>query len=100
MLTEAIGGKRSSSTTMTSFFLKELQYSLVDPILDNIPEIPTRISITILGVMILTVYFSPEFLFVGELVILRKCDVFLFQKEIFLNICHIKSIQCMCIGGL
>ena len=53
MLTEAIGGKESSSTTITSFFLKELQYSLVDYVLDNILETPTRISTMILGVMIL-----------------------------------------------
>ena len=31
----------------------------------------------ILGVMILIIYFSPEFLVVGELVILGKCDEFL-----------------------
>ena len=61
------------------FFLKELQYSLIDPILDNILEIPIRITAMILGIVILTVYFSPKLYFVRELVILGKCDEFLLQ---------------------
>ena len=60
----------------------ELQYSLVDHVLDNIPESPIRINTMIPGVMIFTIYFSPEFPFDGELVILGKCDEFLFHKEI------------------
>ena len=40
-------------------FSKELHYDfLVDPILDNIPETPLRISIMIQGVVILTITFS------------------------------------------
>ena len=86
---------------MTFFFLKELYYSLVDLVLDNIYETPTRISTMILRVMILTIYFSPEF-FVRELVILGKCDEFLLQKEIkdFLSFYCIKIILFLCIGGL
>ena len=64
------------------FFLRELQYSLVDPILDNILKTPTRVSTMIPRVVILTVYFSPKLLFVRELVILRKCDEFLLHKKI------------------
>ena len=83
-------------------FLRELKYSLVNLFLDNIYEIPTRISTVILEVMILIVYFSLEFLFAGELVILGKCDEFLLQKEIkdFLSLCHTKSISYLCIRGL
>ena len=58
-------------------FLKELQYSLINSVLNNILEAPTRISVMIPGVMILTIYFFPKFLFVKELVILEKCDEFL-----------------------
>ena len=44
---------------MTSFFSKEIHYDfLVDPVLDNIPKIPTRISAMILGVVILIEDFS------------------------------------------
>ena len=65
-------------------------------------ETPTGISTMIRGVIILTIYFSPEFLFIGELVIMGKCDEFLFQKEIkgFLSLCHIKGILYLSIRGL
>ena len=74
----------------------------MDPILDNILETLTRISVMIVGVLILIVYFSPKFLFVQELVILEKCDEFLLQYEIkvFLILCYIKSILYLCIRGL
>ena len=47
--------------------------------------------------MIHTVYFSPEFLFARELVIFRKCDEFVLQKEIkdLLSFCYIKSSACV-----
>ena len=48
--------------------------------MDNISKTPTSICTMILGVMILTICFSPEFLFVWELVILEKCDEFLFLE--------------------
>ena len=87
---------------MAFFFLRELQYPLIDHVLDNMSENRTRISTMFRGVMILTVYFSPEFLFIGELVIIGKCDEFLFQKEIkdFLSLCHIKGILYLCIRGM
>ena len=72
MLSEAIGGNRSSSITIASFFLRELQYSLVDPVMDSIPEIPTRLSAMISGVEILTIYFSLKLIFVKELMILGE----------------------------
>ena len=52
----------------------------------------------ILGVTILIVYFSPEFLFVGELVILGKCDEFLLQKEIKISSVFATSkVYCACL---
>ena len=66
---------------MASFFSRNFSIPFLS-YLDNIPKTPTRISIMILGVMILTIYFSLEFLFVGELVILEKCDEFLHYEEI------------------
>ena len=65
---------------MASFFSRNFSIPLLS-YLDNIPKTPTRISLMILGVMILTIYFSLEFLFVGELVILEKCDEFLHYEE-------------------
>ena len=66
---------------MTSFFLENFSIPLSILVLNNISETLTRISTMNPGVMILTVYFSLEFLFVGELVILGKCDEFLLHKE-------------------
>ena len=80
-------------------FPRELQYSLIDPILDNIPETPTGISTMIPGVVILTINFSFKLFFVGELVILRKRDELLLQKEL-LNLCHIRCISGLCIRGM
>ena len=40
----------------------------------------------ILGVVILTIYFSSMILFAEELVILRKSDELLIHKEIFLSL--------------
>ena len=64
----------------------ELQSSLVNPVLDNIPETPTRISTMILGVVILTIYFSFKIFFGEELEILRKSEELLIHKEIFLSL--------------
>ena len=72
-------------------FLRELQYSLIDLVLDNILEIPTSISTMILGVVILTVDFSSKLIFARKLVILRKSDELLLHKE-FLSLCHIRCI--------
>ena len=48
----------------------------VDSILDKMSKSLTRISTMVLGVMILTIYFSFKFLFVWELVILGQGDEF------------------------
>ena len=61
--------------------------------MDNIPKTPTRISTMILGVTILIVYFSPEFLFVGELVILGKCDEFPPSSLVFAT----SKVYCACL---
>ena len=66
---------------MTSFLLGNFSIPLSIPVLNNISETLTRISTMNPRVMILTIYFSLEFLFVGELVILGKCDEFLLHKE-------------------
>ena len=80
-------------------FPKGLQYSFVDHILCNIPKTPTKISIMILGVVILTINVFSKLLFVGELVILRKNDELLLHND-FLSLYHIKCILNLCIGDL
>ena len=94
MLIEATSGNGSSSITMATFS--------VDFILDKMSKYLTRISTMVLGVMIVTVYFSFKYLFVWELVILGQGDEFFLQKEIkdFLSLCHIKRILYLCIRGL
>ena len=81
-------------------FSMELHYSLVYPVLENIPETPSRISIVIPRVVILIVDFYSKLLFVGELVILRKSDEILLHKGFLLSLCHIKCILGLCIRGL
>ena len=49
------------------------------------------------GVIILAIYFSPEFLFARELVILGKYDEFLIQKEIKISLAFATSkVYCAC----
>ena len=61
-------------------FLKELQYLLIDSVLDNICETPTRISAMIPGVVILTIHFSSKLIFAISNVywtcVLKACDFF------------------------
>ena len=108
MLIEATGGNVSSPITMTSFssecyhgflFPRGLQYSHVDPILDNILETLARINTMILGVVILTINVFSKLLFVGEFLILRKSDKLLLHKD-FPSLCHIKCILNLCFEGL
>ena len=84
---------------MTSTSPRELQYALVDHVLDNIPKTTTSIIILIPRVVILIVDFSSKFLFSGELVTLRKSDELLLHNE-FLSLCHIKCILGLCIRDL
>ena len=87
------------------FFSKEIHCDfLVNPILDNIPETPARISImipgvVIPGVVILTIDFSSKLIFARELVILRKSDKLFLHNE-FLSLCHIGCILGLRIKGL
>ena len=79
-------------------FSKECDF-FVNPVLDNIPENPARISTMIPGVVILTVDFSSKLIFAKELVILRKSDELLLHNE-FLSLCHIGCIPGSFIRGL
>ena len=95
---------------MTSFFSKEFHRDflfsdeihhdfLVDPVLDNILETPTRISTMILRVMILTLEFSSKLIFARELVILRKSDELLLHNE-FLSLRHNRCVLGLYIRGM
>ena len=72
---------------------------LVDLVLDNILETPTRISTMIPGVVILTIDFFSKLIFAKELVILWKSDELLLHNELH-SFYHIEYILGSRIRGL